>query len=152
MKDPQCLFAASCLFSKASCPLYFHLSLSASSSSLCSLPLPPLHSQHPLSFSHSCPPPRFLDSREKKVYPWQQGKGWELEEKGGLKACWLVLYGRWEKCWYGGIGNILISDTFDHVYRKYKVMHVMSFGENTTHCLLYEWIHLSWNGKMVMLP
>lgn len=78
---------------------------------------------------------------------------WELEEKvGDWKLAGLCCMAGWEKCWYGGIGNILISDTFDHVYGKYKVMHVMSFGENTAHCLLYQWIHLSSNRKMVMLP
>lgn len=50
-----------------------------------------------------------------------------------------------------GIGNILISDTLDHVFGKHKVMDVMSFGKNNAHWLLFQWIHLSRNRKMVML-
>lgn len=51
----------------------------------------------------------------------------------------------------GGISNILISDTLDHVYRKHKVMDVISFGKDNAHWLLYQWIPLSRNRKMVML-
>lgn len=51
-----------------------------------------------------------------------------------------------------GIGNVLIWNAHYLVDRKHKVMDGMSFGKSNAHWLLYRWIHLSGNKKMVTLP